>query len=57
MARQALCAESLTASSELSNVLANPSSAAVNDGSIGSDVPASAPAPSGETSSRVTVAA
>ena len=47
---------SLTASSELSNGLAKPSSAAVDAGSIGSDVPASAPAPSGETSSRATVA-
>ncbi len=47
---------SLTASSELSNTSAKPRASAVAAGSIGSDVPASAPAPSGDTSRRSTVA-
>ena len=45
-----------TASSEFSNAPAKPSSAAVNAGSSGSDEPASAPAPSGDTSRRSSAA-
>ncbi len=40
---------SLTASMELAIGAENPRSSAVTFGKIGSDVPASAPAPSGET--------
>ena len=43
---------SLTASSEFSNRRANPRSSATPSGSSGSDEPASAPAPSGDTSRR-----
>jgi hypothetical protein len=47
---------SLTASRLLSNGRANPSISAVKAGSRGSDEPASAPAPSGDTSRRAMVA-